>query len=375
MIRNFEPVTHASSNPALEQFIRSIPLFSLVDPPEMMDILRLLRPVELEAGKVLFREGEPGKAMWVMGKGVEVTVSATPPGQKRPVVVAYARAGEVLGEMALVDDGPRSGTAVVVQGGHAHEIDANEFHALRNTHNPAAFKVLRRVCTDLCARLRATNDRIVAPSAPSVHTPSMSSTKRPPPNVMDEFSAFKGMPATVKLALAQKLQYLEVSEVTPLFAEGEPSDGAWFLLEGEVSVGRNGKTLANLAPGAMFGLVSAIDQGTRSASCVTTGPARLLKLGERDFDSLFASGHRFAFQIVDLSARQLVFHLRQANAMLSLPGKAPPSRAPSPPPAPVQAASKGEGAKIKFDEIDPAAMEIDFDLDEITIDPDAGILG
>ncbi|MBL8954518.1 MAG: cyclic nucleotide-binding domain-containing protein [Myxococcaceae bacterium] len=342
----------------------------MVDPPEMMDILRLLRPVELEAGKVLFREGEPGKAMWVMGRGVEVTVSATQgdpkqPGQKRPVVVAYAREGEVLGEMALVDDGPRSGTAMVVQGGHAHEIDANEFHALRGANNPAAFKVLRRVCTDLCARLRATNDRIVPPSTSAVQTPSMTSTQRPGAQVMDEFSAFKGMPATVKLALAQKLQLIEVNEVTPLFAEGEPSDGAWFLVEGEVSVGRNGKTLANLAPGAMFGVVSAIDQGTRSASCVTTGPAKLLKLGERDFDALFASGHRFAFQIVDLAARQLTFHLRQANALLSLPGKAPAAKAPPPPPAPVS----------KFDEIDPAAMEIDFDLDEITIEPDAGILG
>jgi len=32
--------------------------------------LRLLRPVELEAGKVLFREGEPGRAMWVMGRAL-----------------------------------------------------------------------------------------------------------------------------------------------------------------------------------------------------------------------------------------------------------------------------------------------------------------
>ena len=371
MLRNFEPVTHASSNPALEQFIKSIPLFSLVEAPELMDILRLLRPVELEAGRVLFREGEPGKAMWVMGKSVEVTVSATPPGQKRPVVVAYAREGEVLGEMALVDDGPRSGTAVVVQGGHAHEIDANEFHALRSTFNPAAFKVLRRVCVDLCGRLRATNERIVPSGPKSVHTPSLTSTKRPPPKVMDEFPAFKGMPATVKLALGQKLQLFELDEMTPLFAEGEPSDGAWFLLEGEVSVGRNGKTLANLGPGTMFGLVSAIDQGTRSASCVTTGPARLLKLGEKDFDALFVSGHRFAFQIVDLAARQLVFHLRQANALLSLPGKAASSRA-----APVSKPIAPAAAPVKrFDELEPAAMEIDFDLDEITIEPDAGILG
>ena len=34
-------------------------------------------------------------------------------------------------------------------------------HALRSTFNPAAFKVLRRICIDLCTRLRATNERIV----------------------------------------------------------------------------------------------------------------------------------------------------------------------------------------------------------------------
>ncbi|MBK7858120.1 MAG: cyclic nucleotide-binding domain-containing protein [Archangiaceae bacterium] len=367
-------MSHASSNPALEQFIKSIPLFSLVEPQELMDILRLMRPVQVEAGQVLFREGEPGKAMWVMGKGVEVSVSATPPGQKRPVVVAYAREGEVLGEMALVDDGPRSGTAIVVQGGHAHEIDANEFHALRDGFNSAAFKVLRRVCVDLCARLRATNERIVPGKPTSVSTPQLSSTRRPTPEVMEQFPPFKALPATVKLALGQKLQLVEVAELTPLFAEGEVSDGAWFLLEGEVSVGRNGKTLANLPPGTMFGLVSAIDQGTRSAACVTTGPARLLKLNDRDFDSLFASGNRFAFQLVDLVARQLVLHLRQANAMLSLPGKpSPVAPASKPLPSLLEAARPGAPAPQvakQFDELD-----IDFALDEIQIDPDAGILG
>jgi CRP/FNR family cyclic AMP-dependent transcriptional regulator len=374
VLRNFQTVSTASPNPALEQFIRSIPLFSLVEPAEMMDILRLLRPVELESGRVLFREGEPGKAMWVMGKGVEVTVSATPPGQKRPVAVAYAREGEVLGEMALVDDGPRSGTAIVMQGGHAHEIDANEFHALRSTFNSAAFKVLRRICVDLCSRLRATNERIVPSGAASVQTPPLANASRPTSDVMDLFPPFAHLPAVVKLALAQKLQLLEVSELTPIFAEGEESDGCWFLLEGEVSVGRNGKTLANLNPGTMFGLVSAIDSGKRSASCVTTGPARLLKLKDKDFDALFASGHRFAFQIVDLVARQLVHHLRQANAMLSLPGRSP-GPAGQTQGVPQLLSTKGAPPEPQPAKFDLLPLDLEIELDELDIQPAAGILG
>jgi CRP-like cAMP-binding protein len=312
----------ATTNPALESFLKSIPLFSLIEPTEMMDILHLLRPVELEAGQVLFREKEPGKAMWVLGAGVEVSISTTPTGAKRPVAVAYARSGDSVGEMALIDDGPRSATAVVVNGGHAHEILGVEFHALRDGFRPGAFKVLRRICIDLCSKLRATSDRIVGAGNTSIDTPAKDLGPRPSVEVLDQFAPFKPLPAVVKLALAQKLRLLEVPEITPLFAEGEPSDGAYFLLEGEVSVGRNGKTLSNMVPGTMFGLVSAIDSGRRSAACVTTGPAKLLKLNDKDFDALFASGHRFAFQLVDLVARQLVSHLRNANAMLPLPGQA-----------------------------------------------------
>jgi hypothetical protein len=44
-------------------------------------------------------------------------------------------------------------------------------------------------------------------------------------------------------------------------------------------------------------------------------------MASRDFDQLFASGHRFAYQMVDLVARQLVQHLRDANAMLPRAGR------------------------------------------------------
>ncbi len=348
----------ATPNPALEEFLKSIPLFSYVEPSEMTDILHLLRPVELESGQVLFKERDPGRAMWVMGKGVEVSISTTPTGAKRPVAVAFAREGDTVGEMTLIDDGPRSATAVVVAGGYAHEILAADFHALRDAFKPGAFKVLRRICVDLCGRLRATSERIVASGKGTVQTPRSKPGPRPDVSVLDLFAPFQPLPAVVKLALAQKLRLVEVGEITPLFAEGEESDGAYFLIDGEVSVGRNGKTLANMVAGTMFGLVSTIDSGRRSAACVTTGPARLLKLNNTDFDALFASGHRFAFQIVDLVARQLVSHLRNANTMLPMPG-APSGKAPtSQPISNLLAAGPDREADL---EVLPLELEMEID--------------
>lgn len=363
----------ATPNPALEAFIKSIPLFQYVNADDLTEVLRLLRPIELEPGQVLFREGDPGKAMWVLGDGVEVSVASTA-GKARPVVVAYAKAGDVLGEMALVDDGARSGTAIVTQGGHAHELDAQEFHAMRTTFTPAAFKILRKLSVDLCARLRQTNERIVASGHTKIDTPPLPAGPRPDVAMLDRFPPFKALPSVVKFALAQQLEVLEIPEVTPIFAEGEPSHGAYFIVDGEVSVGRNGKTLANLPAGAMFGVVACIDNGARSASCVTTGPATLFRMTERDFDTLFASGHRFAFQMVDLVARQLVQHLREANQMLPAPGKPAGTAATA---RPVQTMLPAEPAPEDLDlisrelEIDSALpLEVELDLGDFKAESD-----
>ena len=310
----------ATGSDPQRDFLRSIPLFTQLDEADLPDVLRLLRPVELVGGDVLFREGEPGRSMWVLEGSTEVSVSHGARGS-RAVVVAYARAGEVVGEMALVDDGPRSGTALVVQGGPAHELDARSFHALRAAFTPAAFKILRQLCVDLCLKLRQTNERIVPSGHAWVETPPLPRGPRPGAELLERFPPFRRLPEVVKLALAQKLDVVEVDGITPLFAEGESSDGAWFLVDGEVTVGRNGKTLANLPAGTMFGQVACIDGQPRSASCVTAGPAVLFRMGRRDFEQLFSSGHRFAYQMVDLVARQLVQHLRDANELLPAPGR------------------------------------------------------
>jgi len=325
---------------ALQTFLKSIPLFELVQPEQLMDILRLLRPVTFEPGQVLFHEGEPGQAMWVLGPEVEVALSTTPNTPKaggRPVVVAYARHGETIGEMALVDAGPRSATATVIMGGPAHQINAVDFAVLREGFNPSAYKVLRKICMDLCAKLRATDNRIVPPSGDVIAADPLEAKPLQSPAMLDEFPPFRALPQVVKLALAQKLKLVETDGVAAVFGEGAKGDAAYFLVEGEVTVGRSGKTLASIGKGAMFGMVAVIDNGGRSASCVTAGPAKLFKLEQEEFDLLFQTGNRFAYTMVDLVARQLVEHIRGANAMLPPPGQGParPIRRP-PDPKPKQ---------------------------------------
>jgi CRP-like cAMP-binding protein len=304
----------------METLLKSIPVFSTTEPQEAAELVKLLHAAPLEAGQVLFREKTSGDAMWILGSGTVVSVSATPTGKKRPMVIAQAREGETVGEMALIDEGPRSATAVVTQRGPAHRIDAADFKALRSAFHPVAYKILRQICRQLCSRLRATSERIAPSSGRTAEASSLVVAQRHATAAeIDEFLPFRALPQVVKLALSQKLRPVHTDFDETIFSEGEEGDSAYFLLDGEVSVRRNSQTLAALQPGAMFGLISVIDQGRRSASCLTNGPARLLRLSKSDFDSLFLSGNRFAFQIVDLASRQLVAHLRAANALLKSP--------------------------------------------------------
>jgi CRP-like cAMP-binding protein len=355
----------SSPNPALESFLRSIPLFSLVEAEDMLELLRLLRPVTLESGQVLFRERDPGDAMWILEGTAEVSVLGTPQGATRAVPIAYMRAGETVGEMALIDDQGRSATAVVAQSGAAYQIHALDFDVLRQAYNPAAFKVLRRMAADLCARLRATADRI-APAVTQPQGQTTLKTRRATAQDIREYGPFEAMPQVARLALEQKMSVVETREVQPIFAEGEDGDSAYFVVQGEVTAGRAGRTLANLGPGSMFGIVAAVDGGQRSANCLTTGPAKLLRLSRQDFNILFEAGNRFAFQLVDRVCRQLVEHLRTANMMLPTV-RAPPilAQVPESPPPPPQP------RPIQEEEVLAELLPLDLEME---LKPEAAML-
>jgi CRP-like cAMP-binding protein len=341
-----------SHDPALTALLKSNPLFSLVEPAEMQELHPLLHPVTLEAGQVLFRERTVGDGMWILGKGPEVSISQRR--GNRPMVIAYARDGETVGEMALIDDGFRSGAAVVTQGGSAYHVSALNFKALRDAYRPVAFKVLRQICRELCARLRATSARIVPASeapgaAPHPEIPSRHATE----DEVNEFPPFKNLPKVVKLALSQKLQPVEMTSAQEIFREGEEADAAFFLLQGEATIFRRERKMQELGPGAMFGLVSVIDEGRRSGTARTNGPAKLLQLSKLAFNTLFAAGNRFAFQMVDMVCRQLVARLRAVNELIVTPEA---------PAASSLEAAIGKGTMGA--EILPLELEIELSLDE-----------
>lgn len=148
----------------------AIPMFAALTDEETFEILRICRAHSKPAGTVLFRQGQAGHSAFVIESG---TVDIVLDDNSRRAVLARLGPGDVLGELALIDPGLRSATAVVVSDSVLYEIPGEQFNVLREQMSPAVFKVVRHLTRIVCQRLRVVNSRIEAQLA----------GKEPPPLV------------------------------------------------------------------------------------------------------------------------------------------------------------------------------------------------
>lgn len=138
-------------------FLNQIELFKGLDHEQFSDLIRTLRPQRYQIGELIFRQGDEGLAAYVIQSGsVEVFLSEG----RQSTTLRHFQAGEVFGELALIDGAPRSAAARAVTPCELLCLDKREFDLLRSQLRPAAFHVLRHLSNTLCARIRETNDQI-----------------------------------------------------------------------------------------------------------------------------------------------------------------------------------------------------------------------
>jgi uncharacterized membrane protein len=95
---------------------------------------------ELPLGEFLFRAGDPGESLFVVRSGeVELFIKDTA-GQK--IVLTVARRGDTFGELALLDSGARTATAVALEEAVLLELDREDLLVLFQRTPPAALRLL-----------------------------------------------------------------------------------------------------------------------------------------------------------------------------------------------------------------------------------------
>ncbi|MBE3561344.1 MAG: cyclic nucleotide-binding domain-containing protein [Ktedonobacteraceae bacterium] len=138
-----------------EEFLARVDLFSTLSKKEIQTLVRSCQERRYAAGEILFSQGDPGVGLYVIQSG-RVSVTQAPNPDKAEEKIAELGEGDVLGEMALLDELPRSATATAVEDVVALLLPVWEFRAtLRN--NPDIALSLLAV---LSRRLRKAERRV-----------------------------------------------------------------------------------------------------------------------------------------------------------------------------------------------------------------------
>ena len=129
-------------------------LFAGLDPRELERLATYARPQRFRRGQTLYHKGDPGHGMMVVLSGTLKMAVPSPSG--REVVLNTMHAGEVFGEIALLDGRERSTDAIAVTDAEVLVLERRDFVPFLEEHPRVALKLLEV----LCARLRRTSEQV-----------------------------------------------------------------------------------------------------------------------------------------------------------------------------------------------------------------------
>lgn len=141
----------------LEQ-LRGVQLFSGLKQPALELIARIAQEEQHGKNQKIFRHGDPGEKLYLILEG-KVRISREVPGMGEEAL-AVLGPGQIFGEMALLDDSPRSADANVHESCRLLAVPRDGFDDLLFLNKDLAYEVLWSIVKMLLKRLRETNDKL-----------------------------------------------------------------------------------------------------------------------------------------------------------------------------------------------------------------------
>jgi CRP-like cAMP-binding protein len=208
---------------AARRAVTSTPLLSGLDPDVLESLVSRLDLMHLEAGQVLFREGDVGDSLFIISEGEVAVISEGPPRKE----LSRLLPGSFFGEVALITETPRSATIAAVARTELLVIDRDVVRELV-TESPDTLRVI----------LRFIRNRLVEKM---IQTSPM-------------FTVFE---EPDRRALAEKFDFLEIEPASVLVRQGIRPDGLFVILAGKAEVQRDlgaaTRSLGFLSPGEVIG--------------------------------------------------------------------------------------------------------------------------
>ena len=138
--------------------LKKVPMFSDLKKGELREFERIIHRRNYKNEEVIFYEGEPGLGMYVIKAGaIKIFKDYN---SKMKEEIAILNTGDFCGEMALLDESPRSATAVALGETTLLGLFRPDFFNLLDRKQRLGIKIVLKLSQMIAERLRHNNDEL-----------------------------------------------------------------------------------------------------------------------------------------------------------------------------------------------------------------------
>jgi CRP/FNR family transcriptional regulator, cyclic AMP receptor protein len=153
------------STPELDriEFLKTVPFFDQLSNRQLKGVSDIMFERTYDADELVFEEGQPGAALFLVLDGkVAVEIFR----ENSTTRLAVLERGAFFGEMALLDETPRSATARALERTRTLALYRNDLNGLMQRDAKTACQIYRSRASTIADRLRSTNE-LVQMTAPA----------------------------------------------------------------------------------------------------------------------------------------------------------------------------------------------------------------
>jgi cAMP-dependent protein kinase regulator len=220
---------------------------------------------------MLISQGEHGDRAWLIQSG-KLEIARVQPGTREVWKFGATGPGSLVGEMALIDPGPRSAHVRCATDVVAMEVTRADFDRMLQQSRPLATWLLTSLVGAIRGAYGLTMPEPTEARSADIRSgrssPGRSSPGRSSQSVLDR-RTFRAEHA--------------------FFREGEPGDIAYLIQGGSVSIRKGDKELVLLGPGRIFGELAMLRNEPRGASAIAVDPTTVELIRKVDFDVAIAT--------------------------------------------------------------------------------------
>ncbi len=132
--------------------LRESSLFFEMSDAEIASLAELFSEISMPAGKTVFIENMPGESLYLVKEGTIRISKMLAEGDEQTLVVLGPE--DTFGEMAVLEEAPRSATARVIEEALLLRIKKNDFEEICDSYPALGLKLMRNIIRIFSKRVR-----------------------------------------------------------------------------------------------------------------------------------------------------------------------------------------------------------------------------